>query len=569
MGFMTIADDEQSYWLSCSGVDLASDTDRVNAVEDSFCQYVIADRAPFVVDDAAANARTKDNPSVSRLGVRAWAGYPVLDAAGQALGSFCVVDTVPRVWSPEQVAMLGTLAAAASAQVQLLAALVAERRADERLKRLAKVASQLGSAVSLEDLTEVVNEALPVLGADGAAVVVLQDDGSMRLGIGDRLGEQTKLSYAHLPADDPLPACHVARTGQPLQLPTQRSGVEFTPQMAAVYETTGRYAWAFTPLVVDGTCLGSLAVSWPDERTFEPGELDLIDAFAAQCAQALQRILAAEARQDEARQVAQLAHSLQQALLTPPPEPDHLHLVVRYRPATHTAQVGGDWYDAFLQPDGATMLVIGDVVGHDSTAAAKMGQLRGVLRALAYTAEDSRTPDTPAGVLSRVERTVRGLEVEALATAVLARVERIPDDPLTGRRVLRWSNAGHLAPVLLLADGSSTVLNRPADLLLGVDPGTERHDHTEDLPDGSTLLMFTDGLVERRGEDLDRGVARLQDALRDLGRVALDELCDVVLDRLGADAGEDDIAMLAVRAYTEQQPRPAEAGPQHLPPGVT
>jgi GAF domain-containing protein len=256
MGFMTIADDEHSYWLSCSGVDLASDADRVNPVDESFCQYVIEDRAPFVVDDAAGHPRTRGNPSVSLLGVRAWAGYPVLDAAGQALGSFCVVDTVPRVWSPAQVAMLGTLAAAASAQVQLLAALVAERRADERLKRLARVASQLGSAVSLEDLTEVVNEALPVLGADGAAVVVLQDDGSMRLGIGDRLGEQTKLSYAHLPADDPLPACHVARTGQPLQLPTQRSGVEFTPQMAAVYEATGRYAWAFTPLVVDGTVSG-------------------------------------------------------------------------------------------------------------------------------------------------------------------------------------------------------------------------------------------------------------------------------------------------------------------------
>jgi serine phosphatase RsbU (regulator of sigma subunit) len=83
------------------------------------------------------------------------------------------------------------------------------------------------------------------------------------------------------------------------------------------------------------------------------------------------------------------------------------------------------------------------------------------------------------------------------------------------------------------------------------------------------LLLFTDGLVERRGEDIDRGVARLQDALQDLGRTPLDELCDLLLDRLGADAGEDDIALLAVRGYREDEPRPVEAGPRLLPPDIT
>jgi GAF domain-containing protein len=568
MAFMTVVDDRQSYWLSCSGVDLTSDADRENPVEESFCQYVIADRAPFAVGDAATHPRTRSNPAVLLLGVRAWAGCPVMDAAGNALGSFCVMDTVPRAWSPEQLETLATLAASASAQVQLIAALAAERRSDERLQRLADVALGLVSAATLDDLTDiVVNRALPVLGADGGAVVVVQDDGSMRLAISDRLGQQTKVDYAQLAADNPLPACHVARTGERLQLPTQRSGLDFAPEMADVYATTRRSAWAFTPLVVDGECLGSLAVSWPEERTFDARELDLIDAFAAQCAQALQRIRASEARQDQAQQVQRLAESLQQALLTPPPEPDHLHVVVRYRPAAQAAQVGGDWYDAFMQPDGATMLVIGDVVGHDSTAAATMGQLRGLLRALAYTADDAGA-DTPATVLSRTERTARGLDVAALATVVLARVERVPDEPVTGRRTLRWSNAGHLPPVLLLADGTTALLSRPADLLLGVDPGTARHDHTEDLPDGSTLLLFTDGLVERRGEDLDRGLDRLRSALADLGGLPLDALCDTVLDRLGADAGEDDIAVVAVRAYPEDRPRPAEAGPRRLPPGV-
>ena len=570
MAFMTLADDRHSFWLSCVGVPLRTDEDRENPVEESFCQYVVADRAPFVVEDAAVHPRTRDNPSVALLGVRAWAGYPVLDAAGNALGSFCVVDTVPRTWTPEQVEVLGTLAGAVSSQVQLLGALDAERRADERLQRLTAVALELVSATTLDDLTDiVVNRALPVLGADGGAVVVVQDDGSMRLGVSERLGERARIAYAQLAADDPLPACHVARTGRRLQLPTQRSGLEFTPEMAGVYETTGRSAWAFAPLVLDGACLGSLAVSWPEERTFDGQDLELIDAFAAQCAQALQRIRAAEASQDQARQVQRLAESLQQALLTPPPEPDHLHVVVRYRPAARAAQVGGDWYDAFLQPDGATMLVVGDVVGHDSAAAAQMGQLRGLVRALAYTADEGDAPDTPAAVLTRVERTARGLDVETLATVVLARVERVPDDPVTGRRVLRWSNAGHLPPVLLLADGSSTLLERPVDLLLGVAPGTPRRDHAQELPDGSTLLLYTDGLVERRGEDLARGLDRLRQALGDLGRVPLDELCDVLLDRLVPVQREDDVALVAVRGYPEDRPRPPEAGPGRLPPGVT
>ena len=259
----------------------------------------------------------------------------------------------------------------------------------------------------------------------------------------------------------------------------------------------------------------------------------------------------------------QLSDRLQQALLTPPPEPDHLHVAVRYRPAGHEAQVGGDWYDAFLQPDGATMLVIGDVVGHGSDAAAAMGQLRGLLRALAYDNDES-----PAATLTRAERAARGLAVSSLATAILARVERHPDVPVNGRRLLRWSNAGHIPPVLLTADGGTTLLEARPDLMLGVHPDARRADHTADLPDGSTLLLVTDGLVERRGSDLDQGLDRLRHALSDLAEEPLEELLDTVLARLVPRAGEDDVAIVAVRVYPEDRPRPAEAGPNRLPSGI-
>jgi serine phosphatase RsbU (regulator of sigma subunit) len=225
--------------------------------------------------------------------------------------------------------------------------------------------------------------------------------------------------------------------------------------------------------------------------------------------------------------------------------------------------VGGDWYDAFLQPDGATMLAIGDVVGHGSDAAAAMGQLRGLLRALAYDNDEPLS-----ATLTRVEHAARGLGVAGLATALLARVERHPDALVSDRRVLRWSSAGHLPPVLLAADGTTTVLGTPPDLMLGVDPDAPRRDHTAHLDDGSTLLLVTDGLVERRDSDLDAGMTALRAALADLGSTPLEELCDTVLVRLVPDHPGDDVALVAVRAHPEDRPRPQEAGPNRLPAGV-
>jgi PAS domain S-box-containing protein len=285
---------------------------------------------------------------------------------------------------------------------------------------------------------------------------------------------------------------------------------------------------------------------------------DLTDRLAA-------RRQAAELRRVTERAAEQRALSdrLQQALLTPPPEPDHLQVAVRYRPAAHGAQVGGDWYDAFLQPDGATMLVIGDVVGHDSDAAAAMGQLRGLLRALAYDNDEPLS-----ATLSRTEHAARGLAVSTMATVVLARVERHPDVPVASTRVLRWSNAGHLPPVLLAPGGSTTLFETRPERMLGIDPDAPRTDHTAELGDGHTLLLVTDGLVERRDADLDQGLAMMREVLRDLGETSLEELCDTLLDRMLPVDGADDVAIVAVRAHPEDRPRPPEAGPNRLPPGV-
>jgi serine phosphatase RsbU (regulator of sigma subunit) len=139
---------------------------------------------------------------------------------------------------------------------------------------------------------------------------------------------------------------------------------------------------------------------------------------------------------------------------------------------------------------------------------------------------------------------------------VLARIERRPDVPVIGTRTLRWSNAGHLPPVLRHADGTVITLDTDPDVLLGLEPGTERVDHSVALPDGATLVLYTDGLTERRGEDSDVGVARLASLVRELGGMPVEELCDELLQRLTPPSGaEDDIALLVLRVH-ERAVRP-------------
>jgi serine phosphatase RsbU (regulator of sigma subunit) len=282
-------------------------------------------------------------------------------------------------------------------------------------------------------------------------------------------------------------------------------------------------------------------------------------AFAAQCAQALDRIQTRQAEQAAHRRVRRLSETLQRSLLTDPPQPDHLQIAVRYLPAAKQAQIGGDWYDAFVLVDGSTTLVVGDVAGHDRNAAAAMAQVRNVLRGVAHTLREP-----PAAVLASLDRAMRDLQVGSLATAVLARIEQTAPDAERGVRVLRWSNAGHPPPLLLDVDGAATLLTTEPDLLLGLDPSTPRADHEHPVRPGATVLLFTDGLVERRGACLDEGLEWLRATAASHADLPLEQLCDALLAELLGGL-EDDVALLAIRAHPQDRPRPPEAGPEKLP----
>ncbi|MFW6773245.1 PP2C family protein-serine/threonine phosphatase [Nocardioides sp. CPCC 205120] len=267
---------------------------------------------------------------------------------------------------------------------------------------------------------------------------------------------------------------------------------------------------------------------------------DYLQLLATVVTEGLTRIelLASErARHEQERH---LSLALQRSLLTPPAAVPGTEVAARYVPATETAQIGGDWFDAFPHDDHSLVLTVGDIAGHDSEAAVTMAQARNIVRGVAFAVEDS-----PGRVLEVLDRALERLGVAAVATAVVAHVDQAPSQVGTGRWTVRWSRAGHPPPVVLHPDGSTSLLDTGGELLLGVDPSVPRADHVLLLEPGSALVLYTDGLVERRGETLDVGTDRLRAALTGRQHLGADALCDLLVD--GLDVREDDVAVLVLR----------------------
>jgi len=213
-------------------------------------------------------------------------------------------------------------------------------------------------------------------------------------------------------------------------------------------------------------------------------------------------------------------------------------MAARYLTATDGVDVGGDWYDVLVLPDGGVGVAIGDVMGHDLAAAAAMGQFRSVLRSYAWEG------NAPADVLDRMDRLVQGLGMAQLATAVYARLERGDGDG----RELCWANAGHLEPLVQRADGLVEVLDQGRSVLLGAVTGLPRDEGRVLLRPGDTLLLYTDGLVERRDRDLTVGIDRLCETVAaHRPGDGPEALCDRIIERFAADASPDDVALLAVQ----------------------
>jgi serine phosphatase RsbU (regulator of sigma subunit) len=223
-------------------------------------------------------------------------------------------------------------------------------------------------------------------------------------------------------------------------------------------------------------------------------------------------------------------------MLSAPPRHPLVEVHARYLPAVADLEVGGDWYDAFALPGGDLAIGVGDVAGHDLSAAATMGQLRSMLRALAYETEGA-----PSDVVARLDRVASRLDVTGFTTLVFGRIGRRGD-----ATVFRWANAGHPPPVLVPAEGEPVLLTGGVGVVLGVAPELPRADREVELAAGSTLLLYTDGLLERRNDPDDRAPGELLDLVRAGKGLALPDLCEHLVRGTSADTG-DDMVVLALR----------------------
>ncbi|HWK93435.1 MAG TPA: SpoIIE family protein phosphatase [Luteimicrobium sp.] len=524
---------------------------RMLAIEDSFCSQVLATGDPLVLPDVRAT-ESLDSPALRELDVAAYAGYPVVDTAGTTVGTLCAITHEPRAWTDHELRVLADLAEACATQVRLRQESRRARSAELAATRRHRNARTLLHVAEALSATTTVDEVLDV-----ACGLVVERVGAIRgaVALADARGKALRwVQHGDIPSlgdaiwsddlftDDHWPSVQVLRTRAPLWFESNRDVVERFPRMPA---EAGPGALALLPLRTRDAILGVTLVRWAEPRVFDRALQDLLTTVTGYTAVALERARLLQHRHD-------VAHVLQTALLTDLPAPDGVTLDGAYVPAVLGDQVGGDWYDALVLPSGDVAVTIGDVTGHDIDAAALMGQLRSLLRG--YLWRDDRTP---AETLAQLDGANVGTGVRATASVLLARLGA-PD--AVGARTLTWSSAGHPPAFVVRASGAVQRLDGARDLILGVAPGAARHDHTARLLPGDTVVLYTDGLVERRGEDLHRGLDRLAAVLAGGGPHAEGETVapgddgapqvapvQVVRALVPGDLHDDDIAVLTLR----------------------
>ncbi|HEX6681708.1 MAG TPA: PP2C family protein-serine/threonine phosphatase [Candidatus Limnocylindrales bacterium] len=257
---------------------------------------------------------------------------------------------------------------------------------------------------------------------------------------------------------------------------------------------------------------------------FQASDISLLREITARATVAVDHALRLE-------RTTEVSLALQRSFLSAPPRMPGMSIAVRYRPAGPGLEIGGDWYDALRLPDGGLAIAIGDVVGHDLPAATTMAQLRSMLQALACLPES-----TPAKVLTRLNQIADHLRTGSCATLICGQVHR----GKSGETVFSWANAGHPPPLLLAPDPG--FLHGAAQPLLGLSDKPYRQDSIV-LPPGSTLLFYTDGLIEHR-HDSDDPMEALAKYVSGLDNPSPEELV-TLLDAWAP--SEDDLALLALR----------------------
>lgn len=388
-------------------------------------------------------------------------------------------------------------------------------RAGRKLQRLQAVTDSALSALDVDEvLAALLERTREMLPADTTAILLLDAGGS----------DLVVTAVAGVDADQHVGmrypragfAGRIAATGQPA---TSDRGPD--PAADEFLHELNLGTRIGVPMIAGGRTVGVLHVGSRESRSFTDDDVEFLQYVADRAG------LAAQMRLSRLDRAATLA--LQRSLLpSRPAQIAGFELAARYIPGAQVG-VGGDWYDTFTLPSGHIGLVIGDVAGNGMRAAVVMGRIRSALRAYALETDD------PADVLARLDRKIQLFEPGAMATAVYAVI-----DP--SHRTMTYSVAGHPPPVQI-ANGDAVVLDVKVDPPLGAFTEARRQSSTLDFPTGSGFVLYTDGLVERRGHYISEGIELLRTALSE---GTAEGLCAQAVGLLHQPEPSDDSAVLAV-----------------------
>ncbi|MHC3467186.1 SpoIIE family protein phosphatase [Streptomyces sp. 7R007] len=396
------------------------------------------------------------------------------------------------------------------------------------ISQVLSLAGALTEAAGVQDVVQLVaDEIAPAVGSQ--ALVVLGSRAGRLHVLGHRGYPDPHVveRFDGLPLAEQTPGTHALNTGVPAFYESRQQLERLYPQRHATPD--GFAAWAYLPLIASGRPVGTCVLAYAEPHPFPADERAVLTSLGGLIAQALERAQLYDAKH-------QLAHGLQAALLphSLPPLPG-VQAAARYLPATQGMDIGGDFYDLVPIAGGAAA-VIGDVQGHNVTAAGLMGQIRTAVRA--YTT----VGQSPGEVMRSTNRLLTDLGADLFASCLYLRL-----DPAHGRAVM--ARAGHPPPLLLRPDGRVRVLDLAGGPLLGID-GPAGYPTTEvALTPGSVLALYTDGLIESPGVDIEDALADLGELLAAAGDQPLERLADHLVGHSAAARERlDDVALLLLRA---------------------
>ena len=473
------------------------------------------------------------------LGEAGWVTLPLRTSAGTR-GALQLSFRQPRALSERERRWLETVVSQCAQALERSRLFDEEQRLRTRSEQLQNMTAELANTLTRADVASVVLEQIgEALGTAGIAIAEVDEDRQFlnvmaSRGYSDDVVEQ----WRDTPLDMPTPGNHAVRERALLFFESIASLQDGYPEVVEGLAATGHASFLFLPLVAGRRAHGLLVASWAESNALSSDERRFVQILAGLTSDALERTRYFESERT-------IAETLQRSVLpTSLPRVPGVQMAARYLPGTAGLEVGGDWFDAIQLSGGKLGLVVGDVVGKGVQAAATMSQLRNALRAF------SLDRLKPSSTITRLNRLSEEMLDSAFATILYVVV-----DPETG--TCRFTSAGHPPPVVVYPDGRAELLEGGRGLPLGAAADARYGQGMVQLPIGGVLVLYTDGLVERRERPIDEGFELLR-ATAATGPRDPDHLLEHLVERLvGTNERDDDVALLAVRLLAVA-PRPFE-----------